>query len=81
MAGGLAADNNPKPGGHPRPGATIEVRSRFDGSWCRGFQVAEVVATDTGVAFRVRRLSDGATLPALFPPDDVFAARDREQDF
>jgi hypothetical protein len=72
MAAGPAADNSPERG-HPPPGTTVEVRSRFHGGWCHGFEVAEVVRTGAGVAFRVRRLSDGATIPALFPPDDVFA--------
>lgn len=51
----------------------VEVRSRFDGSWCRGFEIVTVV--DGGERFRVRRLSDGAVLPALFRAEDIVEER------
>jgi hypothetical protein len=57
------------------PGTVVEVRSRFDGRWCTGFEVAEVVATPAGPAFRIRRRSDGAMLPALFPETEVSVVR------
>jgi len=57
--------------GQPGPGTRVEVRSRFDGTWCQGFEVAEVVTSFGQHAFRLRRLSDGAVLPALFSADDV----------
>lgn len=50
-----------------KPGTRVEVRSRFDQSWGRGFEIAEVV----GDRYRVRRLSDGSVLPAVFDRDDV----------
>jgi hypothetical protein len=50
-----------------RPGTKVEVRKRFDASWARGFEVAEVV-TD---GYLVRRLSDGDVLPLAFPPAEV----------
>lgn len=62
------------------PGTRVEVRSRFDRSWSRGFEIAEVVdapAGDSGSdegfapAYRLRRRSDGKVLPVLFPADDV----------
>lgn len=53
------------------PGAAVSVRSRFEGSWVRGFEVAEVLDTATGTCFRLRRTSDGAVLPALFGTDEV----------
>jgi hypothetical protein len=56
-----------------QPGGKIEVRSRFDRSWARGFEVAEVMSG--GV--RVRRLSDGAVLPVVFGADDVRRERER----
>jgi hypothetical protein len=56
---------------YPGPGTRVEVRSRFDGAWCHGFEVAEVVDSLGQHAFRLRRLSDGAVLPALFSADDV----------
>jgi hypothetical protein len=45
----------------------VEVRSRFDGRWCRGFAVAAVVER----GYRLRRLSDGTVLPAVFDERDL----------
>ncbi|TMM14831.1 MAG: hypothetical protein E6G01_12010 [Actinobacteria bacterium] len=50
-------------------GTPVDVRSRYVGSWSRGFEVAEIV----GDTYRVRRLSDGSVLPAEFSSDDVRA--------
>ena len=58
------------------PGTKVEVRSRFDRSWARGFEIAEVV--DAG--YRIRRLSDGSILPLDFSADDVRAER-KKSDF
>jgi hypothetical protein len=55
-------------------GTRVEVRSRFDGEWTSGFEVAEV--TDEG--YRIRRLSDGTVLPSAFTGDDVRRERRRE---
>ena len=56
-----------------QPGTRVEVRSRFDRRWARGFEVDAVVAEadvpDPG--YRIRRRSDGAVLPSLFVSDDV----------
>ena len=50
----------------------VEVRSRFDGSWCHGFEVAERGADPgTGLRYRLRRSSDGHLLPPWFPAADV----------
>ena len=56
------------------PGTRVEVRRRFDRSWARGFEVAEIV--DGG--FRIRRRSDGAVLPTDFSSDEVRAERKRQ---
>lgn len=48
-------------------GHRVEVRSRFDRSWARGFEIAEILPR----GYRLRRLSDGVVLPADFSPDDV----------
>jgi hypothetical protein len=48
-------------------GTRVEVRSRFDQSWARGFEVAE--RTDRG--YRIKRLSDGMVLPTEFSDDDI----------
>lgn len=50
-------------------GAAVDVRCRFMGEWSEGFEVAERL--DSG--FRIRRLSDGSTLPDVFGFDDVRA--------
>jgi hypothetical protein len=59
------------------PGDKVEVRSRFNAQWARGFEVVDV--TDNGV--RVRRASDGEVLPVEFREDDVRRARKRANDF
>jgi hypothetical protein len=56
-----------------KPGTKVEVRSRFDGHWSRGFEVAEVLPG----GYRLRRLSDGSVLPSEFEPDDVRHERKR----
>lgn len=56
-----------------QPGTRIEVRSRFDRRWARGFEVDAVLSENTGrfSQYRVRRRSDGSVLPALFVDDEV----------
>ena len=44
-------------------GTPVEVRSRFLDQWSRGFVVAAV--EEDGA--RIRRQSDGALLPVVFP--------------
>jgi hypothetical protein len=71
-AGEHAAE--PRRGGELPPGARVEVRNRFDGSWSTGFEVAEAVPPPEGDApatYRVRRVDDHAVLNATFRPDDV----------
>jgi len=56
------------------PGTRVEVRSRFEQAWARGFDVEEVVFhIERGgePRYRLRRRSDGSILPALFDADDV----------
>ena len=51
-------------------GTRVEVRSRFDRAWARGFEVAETLAgSDAG--YRIRRRSDGSVLPVVFSCEDV----------
>jgi hypothetical protein len=57
-----------------KPGARVEVRSRYDGSWSRGFEVAEVTAE----GYLLTRLSDLSVLPMEFGPDDVRRERRRQ---
>jgi hypothetical protein len=64
---------------HPRisvsnvqPGVRVEVRSRFDQRWARGFAVEEVVvANGEGLRYRLRRRSDGSVLPSLFVDEEL----------
>jgi hypothetical protein len=49
------------------PGTKVEVRTSFDRSWSRGFEVAE----GDGHCYRVRRLSDGVLLPVPVAAADV----------
>jgi hypothetical protein len=52
-------------------GAAVEVRNRFVGMWCHGFEVADQV--DGG--YVVRRVSDEAMLPEVITDDEVRSDR------
>jgi hypothetical protein len=56
-----------------RPGTRVEVRSRFESKWTRGFEVADRAESDAaGVAtYKVRRRSDGSILPVTFAEADL----------
>ena len=58
-----------------RPGTRVEVRSRFESRWTRGFEVADRVEGVTDghgePMYQVRRRSDGAILPVPFPETDL----------
>ena len=57
-----------------KPGTRVEVRRRFDQSWTRGFEIAEVLTNN----YRLRRCSDGAVLPYDFQLDDVRAEHKKQ---
>jgi hypothetical protein len=57
-------------------GTRVEVRSRFIGSWSRGFEVAE----HRGTRYGIKRLSDQSILPDDFEPSEVRAER-RKHDY
>ena len=60
------------PTNHFARGASVAVRSSFEGSWCSGFEIAAVVREGDHVAgYRLRRLSDRTVLPAVFPASEV----------
>jgi hypothetical protein len=59
-------------------GTRVEVRSRFDAHWARGFEVAEVVEHGGDARYRVRRRSDNSMLPVLFTDDDLRVEKKRE---
>ena len=56
------------------PGTKVDVRNRYQGTWVRGFEVAE----STADGYRIRRLSDGSVLGDLFSRDDVRRERRRQ---
>lgn len=62
-------------------GTRVEVRSRFESHWARGFEIAERVDGDGNrngsVRYKVRRRSDGSILPATFSEDDLREERRR----
>jgi hypothetical protein len=70
--------SSPGPGPEPRPriepGTAVEVRNRFDGTWARGFSVADV---DPEGAYLIRRTSDGSILPGSFARDAIRRERRR----
>ena len=57
-----------------KPGTRVEVRSRYDDDWARGFEVAEVLPE----TYRLRRLSDLSVLPVEFSFDDVRRERKKQ---
>ena len=57
-------------------GTRVEVRSRFIGTWSRGFEIAE----HRDNCYGIKRLSDGSLLPDGFDPSDVRPER-RKNDF
>jgi hypothetical protein len=60
-----------------KPGTHVEVRSRFEQRWSRGFEVSEIVHSGGGEQFRLRRRSDGSELPVLFDAEDLREERRR----
>ncbi len=58
-----------------RPGTRVEVRSRFESKWSRGFEVADLVDPGTAASgeamYKVRRRSDGSILPVTFAEADL----------
>jgi hypothetical protein len=60
-----------------RPGTRVEVRSRFEAAWARGFEVVERIAEVPEARYKVRRRSDGSILPVLFEEDDLREERRR----
>jgi hypothetical protein len=74
----VSANGGDAPGPNARtplaPGTKVDVRNRYQGTWVRGFEVAEV----DGDGYRIRRMSDGSTLSELFSRDDVRRERARQ---
>ena len=51
-------------------GDAVELHTKFDGSWCPGFEIAEVRDGE----YRVRRSRDKELLPSLTSDEDLRAA-------
>jgi hypothetical protein len=50
---------------------SVEVHCRFGDRWVGGFEVAEVVPSDRGAVYRLRRRSDDSVIPTLFDERDI----------
>lgn len=60
-----------------RPGTRVEVRSRFEERWTRGFEIAAYDESVDPPVYLVRRRSDGSVLPVGFAPETVREERRR----
>lgn len=67
-----APSSDHRSGAYPA-GTRVEVHSRFDDSWSKGFEVAEVTAD----GYHIRRSSDGEVLPVEFSASEVRKERRR----
>jgi hypothetical protein len=67
------AEDGQRAGASLRPGARVEVRNAFDGTWSRGFTVLAI----EGDRVRLQRRSDHTELPATFGTDEVREERRR----
>ena len=53
-------------------GTGVQVRTRFDGRWATGFEIADVHRSGAAPPiYRIRRRSDGRVLPGFFPVDQL----------
>jgi len=62
-----------------RSGTRVEVRTRFESSWTRGFEIVDRVGeVESGEAlYKVRRRSDGSILPVEFAEHELREERRR----
>ncbi len=59
-------------------GTTVAVRNRFDGAWCNGFTVADVIVGSGGtlIGYLISRASDpSCVLPETIPVEDIIPVR------
>lgn len=59
-------------------GDRVEVRSRFDQRWSRGFQIADILEVNGRLQFQIQRRSDNSLLPTLFTSEEVREEKKRE---
>ena len=57
--------------GHYVTGANIALRSRYNGAWVDGFEIAEIDLSGQDARLQVRRKLDGAILPVAFAADEI----------
>jgi hypothetical protein len=58
-----------------RTGARVEIQTGGGECWSTGFEIAEVLLETDGVAYRIKRLSDGRVLPTAFLAREIAAER------
>jgi len=58
-------ERSPHSAGTLDPGTPVEVRNGLSMGWAGGFEVATVERD----GYRLRRMSDGTVLPAVFEPE------------
>ena len=57
-------------------GTRVQVRTRFDGKWVSGYEIADVRRRGAAPpAYRIRRQSDHRVLPAFFPSAQLRSTR------
>ena len=61
-------------------GDHVEVRNRFERTWCSGFHITETAEAEGEVAHRLRR-GDGSPLPGWFSDEDLRPAWDSVVDW
>ena len=61
-----------------KPGTRVEVRSRFESRWSRGFEVVDCDHAHEQPRYQVRRRSDNSILPVMFNEDDLREERRRQ---
>jgi hypothetical protein len=67
----LVIDLRSSTGQAVRHAAGVEVHCRFGDRWVDGFEIHEIVESDSVLRYRLRRCSDGYVLPTLFSDDEV----------
>jgi len=60
-----------------RTGTRVEVRTRFESSWTRGFEIADCSDEHGRPVYKVRRRTDGSILPVAFSEEDLREERHR----
>lgn len=54
-----------------RPGDKVQVRTRFDGGWAGGYEIAGLNGDGGEAEAQVRRLCDQSVLPVTMPLSQI----------